>query len=54
MADDKNPYEVLEKNGEQMIKLLEAIDWKLWEIHQIIKANTANADESKVNWVDKK
>ena len=54
MTENKNPWEVLEKNSEQMIKLLEAIDWKLWELFQIIKAKTTDPDESKVNWVDKK
>lgn len=38
---------------DKMIELLEAIDWKLWELYNIGRQSTGEAaQESKVKWVD--
>ncbi len=44
---------ILGEKLDKMIELLEAIDWKLWELYNIGRQSTGAATESKVTWVDK-
>ena len=43
-TDTKETGVITTTNVEDMMKFLEAIDWKLWEMLKILKSQTENKD----------